>query len=203
MPETILPLRDRILEASRQFLIEDGLRALSMRRIAKRIGISATSIYIYFENKDHLVHTLMEESLEQLAARIEESAAGETNPVRKFRSIINAYIDFAFQNPENYQIIYLVQPGTMAPFPQDKFRKSRRSFELLVGVIEEGVKEGSMQADAPLIAAYSIWAQLHGVVSVVLTQRLDKRINQDEFIREATEQIIQGVMGKTSISYGD
>jgi len=51
-----------------------------------------------------------------------------------------------------------------------------------------------MELDKPMIAAYTIWAQLHGVVSVVFNQRLDSRIDRDEFIEESVEQIMQGFL---------
>lgn len=65
-------LRDRILEASRNVLFSKGYDSLSMRKIGKDIGVSATSIYLYFKNKDHLVHTIIEESVEELSASIEQ-----------------------------------------------------------------------------------------------------------------------------------
>jgi len=103
-------------------------------------------------------------------------------------------------NPEKYDIIYAVQPTAMSRYPKEKFRKVRRSYELLVDVIEEGKAEGLMALEDPVIAAYSIWAQLHGVVSVVLSQRLDSRINKDHFIQESLDIIIHGFLVKTTVS---
>ena len=78
--------------------------------------------------------------------------------------------------------------------PKEKFRKARRGYALLESVIMDGIKEGLMELDKPMIAAYTIWAQLHGVVSVVFNQRLDSRIDRDEFIEESVEQIMQGFL---------
>ena len=65
-------LREKILNISRHLLYNDGHTSLSMRGIAKEVGVSATSIYLHFDNKDHLLHTLIEESVEALSASIEE-----------------------------------------------------------------------------------------------------------------------------------
>ena len=51
-----------------------------------------------------------------------------------------------------------------------------------------------MSLDQPLISAYSIWAQLHGIIDVVLNKRLDSRIEQSKFIKESIDQIIQGFL---------
>lgn len=200
MSDKELTLRDKILDISRELLFKEGYSALTMRRIANMAGVSATSIYLYFENKDHLLHTLIDESVEDLSVAIEKGTAGKTNTLDLFDAIIKNYVDFAFSNPEKYQIIYMVQPDAMARYPKEKFRKARRCYELLVKVIEKGVNEGIMEVDNPVIAAYSIWAQLHGVVSVVLNQRLDSRIERNQFINESMELIVQGFLIKTSIT---
>ena len=61
-------------------------------------------------------------------------------------------------------------------------------------MIQEGINEGLMSLDQPLISAYSIWAQLHGIIDVVLNKRLDSRIEQSKFIKESIDQIIQGFL---------
>jgi AcrR family transcriptional regulator len=195
-----VPLRDQILTISRRMLFEDGYRSLSMRKIAKEAGVTATSIYLYFENKDHLLHTLIEESVEDLSLFIEAEALEVSDSLVRFESIIKQYVKFGIQHPEKYEIIYQVRSDIMARYPKEKFRKARRCYELLVKAIEESVAKGVMEVDDPVIAAYSIWAQLHGIISVVLNKRLDSRIDQQEFIRESTEHVVQGFLVRTTVS---
>src|SRR5690606_26056874 len=108
----------KILDTSRHFLFTEGYSSLSMRKIAKKVGASATSIYLYFENKDHLVHTLIEESVEELSVAIEQSAAKHVSTIDKFEAIIHAHVDFAFNNAEKYQVIYMVQSSKMSRYPK-------------------------------------------------------------------------------------
>ncbi len=191
-------LRDKILEASRNVLFTKGYDALSMRKIGKEIGVSATSIYLYFKNKDHLVHTIIEESVEELSEAIEKGAGLVTGTIAKFEAIIRSYVDFALEQPEKYQVIYMIRSDAMGRYPKDKFRKARRGYTLLESVIRQGVEEEAMELDDPMIAAYSIWAQLHGIISVVYNQRLDSRIDQDKFIEESIEHIVQGFLIRTT-----
>lgn len=191
---TELSLREKILDISRHYLFTEGYSSLSMRKIAKEVGASATSIYLYFENKDHLVHTLIEESVEELSVAIEDSAKREISTIDTFKAIIRGYVHFALHNSEKYQVIYMVRSGNMARYPKEKFRKARRGYALLGSVIQKGIDEGLMELDEPNIAAYSIWAQLHGVISVVLNQRLDSRIDTNKFVEESIEHIVQGFL---------
>ena len=200
MSEKEISLREKILNTSRRLLYNDGHTSLSMRGIAKKVGVSATSIYLHFDNKDHLLHTLIEESVEALSVSIEEQVDENDDVITKFESIIHAYVNFALSNPEKYQIIYMVRSESMSRYPKEKFRRARRCYELLVKAIDNGVQEGVMEEKDPLTAAYSIWAQLHGITTVVLNQRLDSRINKDHFIRESINQIINGFLVRTQVS---
>lgn len=64
------PLRRQILDESRSMLLEVGFDRMSMRKIATSVGCSATSIYIYFKNKDDLLHALIEEGFDMLLAEL-------------------------------------------------------------------------------------------------------------------------------------
>ncbi len=193
-------LKKRILEQSKLMLLEQGFKALSMRKIARESGVTATSIYLHFESKDHLLHTLMEQSIEHLSLSLEEAAAEVDSPVDKIDRIVRAYVQFASEHPMEYQVIYLVRTEEMARYPKEKFRKARRGYELLATVIQEGVKQGDLEVDDPLIAAYSIWAQLHGITTVVMNNRLDKRIHTQEFINSSIDHILQGFLLRTAVS---
>ncbi len=200
MSEEEKSLREKILDTSRHFLFTEGYSSLSMRKIAKEVGASATSIYLYFENKDHLIHTLIEESVEELSVAIEESASQKLSTIDKFEAIIRGYVSFAMANPEKYQVIYMVLSSEMGRYPKEKFRKVRRGYALLESVIKQGISEGLMELEEPKIATYSIWAQLHGVISVVQSQRLDSRIDKNKFIEESIEHIVQGFLVRITTS---
>ncbi len=198
MSDKALSLRDRILEISRHYVYTEGHASLSMRKIAKEVGVTATSIYLHFENKDDLIHTLIEESADELIQAIMESADQHTSTIDKFETIIRTYADFALSNPEKYQMIFTVQPNSIAKYPKEKFRKIRKVYALLESVILKGIDEDIMELDEPLITAYSIWAQLHGVIAVILNQRLDSRIDREKFLEESLEHIVQGFLVRTT-----
>jgi AcrR family transcriptional regulator len=199
MSKEELNLKERILEQSKLMLLEQGFKSLSMRKIAKEAGVTATSIYLHFESKDHLLHSLMEQSIEHLSQSLEDAAAEVELPVDKIDRIVRAYVQFAFDHPMEYQVIYLVRTEEMARYPKEKFRKARRGYELLATVIEEGVQLGELHVENPLIAAYSIWAQLHGITTVVMNNRLDKRIETQEFINSSIDHILQGFLLRTAV----
>ena len=58
--------RTAILEAARDLLALQGLEALSMRAVARRVGVSATAIYHYFESKETLVHCVVQTGYQRM-----------------------------------------------------------------------------------------------------------------------------------------
>jgi AcrR family transcriptional regulator len=191
-------LRERIIETSRELLINEGYKNLSMRKIAKQVDVSATSIYIYFDSKDHLLHALMEEAINELSNTLEQSIEGIDDPIQQLKAMANAYIGYAVDSPKQYQIIYLVRSDEMSRYPKEKFRRARRGYELVQASIEEANKRGQLSEDHPRTAAYVFWAQLHGAMTVIHSERLDKRVDPQEFIRTAVEHTIAGFVNKAS-----
>ena len=200
MPEnTGQDLRERLLESARELLLNKGHRGFSLRAVARKTGVSATSVYIYFENKDHLIHTLMEQSIDELNANLYSVYVNQSDPMQRLEGFAQAYVDFALEHPREYQIIYLVSSDEMSRYPKEKFRKARQGYELLTETIKEAVEQNILQESHPRTAAYTFWAQLHGVMSVVLSKRLDTRIEQDQFIEQATSHILQGFRVRTAM----
>src|SRR5699024_10821145 len=107
-------LKHQIIDAARELLLTGGYRNLSLRKIARSIGVSATSIYLHFDNKDNLVHALIDEAIEELNMRLEESVESSTDPVVQLKHLAYAYVQFALEHPRQYQIIYLVSSEEMA-----------------------------------------------------------------------------------------
>lgn len=195
-----ISLKQRIIDAARQVLLSEGYRNFSLRKIAREIDVSATSIYLHFENKDDLVHNLMEEAIERLNNQLEQSITDKEDPISKLEALAHEYARFAQEYPREYQVIYLISSDEMTRYPKEKFRKARKGYEIVTNVLQEGVQAGLIAEEKPRMAAYTFWAQLHGVMSVVLSKRLDTRIDQQEFVDEAIDHIINGYQLRTSLT---
>lgn len=191
-----MPLREDILEVSRTLLIKHGFGKMSMRKIARKADVSATSIYLYFQNKDELLLALIETSITNLSAALEEQLNESDDSIMKLEKMANAFMNFALVNPQEYEIIYMVRPEEMPKFPKEKFQQVRKIYELLAGIIAEGHNSGMLKVDDPLMSAYTLWAQLHGVASVIISKRLDTRIPTGEFVDQAVDHIIQGFISQ-------
>ncbi|TVR30142.1 MAG: TetR/AcrR family transcriptional regulator [Balneolaceae bacterium] len=193
-----MSLREEIIDVSKELLLKDGFNKISMRKIAKRVNVTATSIYLHFKNKDDLLLALIEESIQNLNNALMKAMNSSLDPIQQLEKLAEAYIQYALENPQEYEIIYMVRPEEMPKYPKVKFQEVRQTYELLSGIIQDGKEKELFDVDNPLISAYTLWAQIHGVVTVVLNKRLDTRIPRDSFLDQAIDHIIQGfVIQKT------
>jgi len=187
-------LRRRILDTARHLLVQDGYSNLSMRRIARQIDYSATSIYLHFDNKDVLLHALIDEGMNQLYKELSDVDEAHHKPVLRLEALCKCFIQFGLQNPEYYEIMFQLRPERMERYPPEKYREARRNLDFFGEALAEGADQNELIVDDPRVSASAIWASLHGTVSLLLAERVDVRIDRDEFIDAAIDQTIRSYL---------
>lgn len=186
-------LRRDILDTARRLLTTVGYARLSMRNIANEIGYSATSIYLHFESKDDLVHALIDEGVDLLHARLVGADRKGSTPEERLEAMCRAYVAFGMERPEYYDIMYVHHPEYIKRYPAEKYRKARRNLEIMAAAIKQGMEEGTFREVEPMLAANLAWTQLHGVVSLLSSERIDKRIDPDELINAACLHVVDAM----------
>ncbi|MDT7856371.1 TetR/AcrR family transcriptional regulator [Rubrivirga sp. S365] len=187
--ETGDDLRRLILDHTRRLLVTGGYDGLSMRKIARGVGCSATSIYLHFEGKDALTHALIDEGMRRLYAEL--AAQAEDRPARRLDALCRAYVRFGLANPEYYQVMFQLHPERMARYPPEDYRRARRNVELFGEALADGAAAGALRlVSPPDVAAMALWTALHGLVSLLLAERVDARVAGDAFIDAAVRQAL-------------
>ena len=192
-------LQSAIKEIAWKQIAEKGASALSLRAIARELGITAPAIYNYFPDRDALVTALIIDAYTsfgdwQLEARDSEP---ENDLVGQMKAIGVAYRSWAHTHPQRYQLIFGTPiPGYEAPTEQ-VFPSSARSITALFSVVEGLRAGGKLKVDSyPLVkdeyqihfemwrtqigevhplslfVAMTIWARVHGIVSLELQGNL-------------------------------
>lgn len=187
-------LQGRILGCARDLYLEKGLRGVSMRLVAERLGVSATAIYRHYRNKEDLIHKVVEEAVKVFANYLFTSLTGRT-PEERFRQSCQAYLDFALQQGKYYEVIFMSpdQIGS-GPVPEDLQRKGSATFQFLIDRVQEMMDRGALRKDDPKAVAVSIWAHSHGLISLYLLGKLE--ISEAEFRSlywESTDRLTRGL----------
>src|SRR5215213_1708000 len=131
-------LRQEIMDAAREMFVAEGYGQVSMRKIADKIGYSATTIYLYFKDKNDLLQQICEQTFARLAANIKAINLLSDNPLEKLRSGLREYIYFGLKHPSQYEIVFIT------PLPvnvEGSFEESngRVAFDTLRMVVTECV----------------------------------------------------------------
>lgn len=114
-----------ILDAARQHLAREGAAALSLRAVARDVGMVSSAVYRYVPNRDALLTMLIIDAYDSLGAVVEkaESAVAREERLGRFLAICHAVRGWALAHPHEYALIY----GTPVPgyaAPEDTDRKS-------------------------------------------------------------------------------
>src|SRR5215475_15399417 len=102
-------LKAKILGTAREIVIHEGFGALSIRKLAEKIGYAPGNIYLYFAGRDEIAREICRQSYAEMLAAIEH-AAGVKDPLGRLKALLKAYADFAEARPETYKLAFMQDP---------------------------------------------------------------------------------------------
>ena len=97
-------LKRALLEASIELIREEGVDALTVAEVGRRVGVSSAAPYKHFADRQALLRALAEEGNRQLSEALVAATQGSTDPLEAFRLSGVAYIRWAAENPALYRI---------------------------------------------------------------------------------------------------
>lgn len=181
--------RSKILEASRELFLRDGLEAFSMRRVAERSKLTVSALYRHFDDKDALLAALVEASFGAFAGTLMR-ALDAPQPLDQFRAMLERYFDFAVDHPQDYALMFLTNSRDLG---FDKLNGQTRdllrsSFRFMAERVEDCIEAGVFAPGDCDVKAAHAWAQAHGLVSLYVGGQLAATAPA-EFRAMATESI--------------
>lgn len=168
-------LRQTILDAASELFHECGYENFSLRQVAERIGYSATTIYIYFQNKDDLLRTAVQEGFTAFDRRIENVANSVPDPLRRIEALGREYIAFGMEHPSLYRLMFMQRsdfyfmPGYLEDGAVSGGRPRTQSMTTLMQAVQDAMAAGVVRPGDPLITADVLWAGAHGLVSLAIS----------------------------------
>jgi AcrR family transcriptional regulator len=209
-------LTREITDAARRQLGKSGARALSLRAIARELGMVSSALYRYFPSRDDLLTALIVQAYDALGSAAETAAEIAAAAAVRWREVCAAVRDWAREHPHEYALIYgSPVPGYRAP--QVTIAPAARVPLVLIGIIRDSraagtlrpptdsapltpVLDGQIRALAASIApelpgavltrVLIVWTQLFGMLSFELFGQLVGSVDpSDEFFAHAVEQM--------------
>lgn len=167
-------LRSTILKAAGEVFLEKGYDAFSMRQVAVKIGYSATTIYHHFVNKEDLLMALLDDAFAEFSGVMRKAIDAEPDPAAKMGAMGKAYVRFGMAHPTHYQLMYLRRPGWIVEKANAAGDAHREGYRMLLAGVHEGVEKGWLPRTEPERLADWMWATVHGLVMLGLTEFAEK-----------------------------
>ena len=162
-------LREEIVAAAVALLDETGDEtSVTLRAVARRIGIAAPSIYRHFADQPSIMLAVVQQAFDELDAELHAglTAAGDAPRARLF-GVCTAYLEFAQKHPGRYRTMFggLWMPDLAASSltEADMHELGRSSLELLAEALRGCVAAGIATSSDPAADAVALWVGLHGL----------------------------------------
>lgn len=174
-------MKKMITTAAMKMFLEDGYAKTSIRNIADSIEYSPGTIYLYYKDKDELLYEVQAQAFLQLLHAFQTKAISK-DPITRLEQLGKAYVSFALDNPELYDLMFIIR----APMNVDEALhkdNGMATFNCLADCLGECMKNGLLIFKDPMQAGLQVWAMMHGLVSLNLRCRLKVLAIEEESIR--------------------
>lgn len=197
-------LKNALLDTALAQIGRNGVRALSLRDVARRAGVSHTASYRHFRSKESLLAAIAEQGFRRLGDSMRTAMLAHPNdPVAALQASGVAYVEFGVSYPDHLQIMvggYIARetdyPGLAAA--------SKEAYELLTSIVHEGLRQGGLRASDERSITLAAWAIVHGLALLIAGGRLrakDKRLPAPrELALAVTTLLHEGIAAKPARS---
>jgi AcrR family transcriptional regulator len=186
-------LRDDIIEAAGRLLADPAAPPLSLRSVARAVGVAATSVYLHFDDVDSLVRAVVARRFGELVRSQEEASRHLADPCARVRAEALAYCQFGLAHPGHYQVMLSKPLPIEAPRPGGIREQlpGQPAMDRLVGLV--AACAGCPAGDAVSTqTAILIWQQLHGIVSLRISRPLLPWPPLADTVTDAVDRLLGG-----------
>jgi AcrR family transcriptional regulator len=202
--EEVENTRGRILDTALNIIIEEGFNNLSVRKIASRLGVTATTIYNYYTNKDEINLMIRIRGFEKLYDLLTRHSAPFNDNENKIKAMVRAYIEFGLTNPSYYDIMfnlhtpkYLDYVGTdIEPLAHTEKQNALKCLYLLIEPISAHIPmKGKKKDHFVLYQVVKFWSDLHGLITLTNSRLFHEVLDDvDSFIRQRTLDMTENII---------
>jgi AcrR family transcriptional regulator len=135
------PTAERIARAARRLLDKEGAEAVTMRRVAAAVGITAMAVYRHYSDRKALLNALADEGFQELAKRL--AAVGEPGSIEeRLTRTLDVNVMFGLENPRLFELMFLTPREGARQYPRDFAAGKSPTANQFATLVRAGVAEG-------------------------------------------------------------
>ena len=181
-------LKALILRAAQKLFVEQGVEQTTMRKIAQEIEYSVGTVYVYYKDKNDILHDLHSQGFKQLGGEM-RILFNVADPLERLKALGRVYLRFAMENPDMYDLMFSMK----APmeFLDDKhnqeWNEGKATFDVLQSTVQQCMEKGHFSGHRLEPLSFAIWGIVHGMVTLHISDRI-KGVN----LENAESMVVQG-----------
>jgi AcrR family transcriptional regulator len=190
-------LKQALIEAGQQLLIEKGINGLSLRETAKSAGVSHTAPYRHFTDKEALLAAIAESGFESLAeALLNTIKQHPGDPKEQLTAATVAYVKLAVTRLEMHQLMFGDGFDDEA-MSETMLEKKQQTFNALSKIIKNGQKKNIYKKAETLELVIAAWSMMHGYTMLLTTGQLRDSVTSlmqiEKLARSIATHLIDGL----------
>lgn len=188
-------LGQALIDAALAIITEEQDAAnVSLREVARRVGVSQAAPYRHFADKDALLAAVAEAGFQRLLNALHVDAGSDTDPLARLQASGVAYVKFAIAHPAHYRVmfsIFRVEQGNDSSLNE----VAGKAFAVMVDAISTGQAIGAIQPGNPRQLAWVTWSLVHGLALLLIDRQLPIVDEQDmlSLVTLATQSLVRGL----------
>lgn len=158
-------MRTEILAAAQHIIRTQGMDALSLRALAKAVGVTAPALYEYFPNKDAILRALFVQGTDLMLTLMDQLIETQPGGLATLLAILRGYRAFAQDEPDYFHLLF----GKVDPnleLSESEYAGMNLLFERFIGVITAAIESGELRPLPPKTLSCALWALIHGVAQL-------------------------------------
>lgn len=198
--------REAIASAASTLFLENGVTATSMDDIARAAGYSKATLYVYFENKEEIVHVLVLDSMRRLCACIAASLDEEASTREKYDLICRELVRYQEEYPFYFRMTLEMinvdfENRTVFPEERETYRVGEEINRMIDKILRSGIDREELRPDLQIApAAFCSWGMLAGLIQFAENKAVYIRqtmgLSKGEFLQYGFDMIYRSLEAK-------
>jgi AcrR family transcriptional regulator len=193
--------RGEIIDAAEKVFFSKDVESATMDDVAVEAELSKGTLYLYFKNKNELLHAIVARAMEVLLELFKKVIAQEGRGLDKVRGLGRAYFEFYKTEPDYFAIMFhrekqIFDPEAVEGSPNVKYCNDlgNEIFTLMGEAVRIGMEDGSIREDLdPKMLSLVLWGHSAGILNLVRTKEslfeTQFQVNTRDVIEYSTELI--------------
>lgn len=172
-------MRKLIINAAMEMFVKDGFDKTSIRNIADKIEYSPATIYLYYKDKDELLYEVQGQAFNELYNAFVKGVTAK-DPFERLHQLLSSYVTFGLEHPDLYDLMFILRAPMKAV--DEDWPNCDEAYRFLTDTLEKCMDQ--LRYENAHVAALSIWSLGHGMISLLIRDRVKVTQLSDDQVRE-------------------